>query len=299
MPVIGYLSIGSPGSDVVRLTGIRHGLNEAGYIEGRNFAIEYRWAGNQLDRLPALAAELVHMRVTVIVTPGASAALAAKAATPTIPILFGVGVDPVQLGLVASLNRPGGNLTGSNQLSGELGAKALALLHELVSKAPAIGFLQNPTNPVDDLITRDVLAAASAIGITVQVLKASTDREIEAAFESLDHVQSGALLVANDVFFNSRIAQIVALAARHAVPVMYGSREFVVAGGLISYGASLTGLYRQIGLYAGRIFKGERPADLPVVQSSEITLVINLKTAKTLGLEIPATLLALTDEVIE
>jgi putative tryptophan/tyrosine transport system substrate-binding protein len=168
-----------------------------------------------------------------------------------------------------------------------------------VSKAPAIGFLQNPTNPVDDLITRDVLAAASAIGITVQVLKASTDREIEAAFESLDHVQSGALLVANDVFFNSRIAQIVALAARHAVPVMYGSREFVVAGGLISYGASLTGLYRQIGLYAGRIFKGERPADLPVVQSSEITLVINLKTAKTLGLEIPATLLALTDEVIE
>jgi putative ABC transport system substrate-binding protein len=205
----------------------------------------------------------------------------------------------VQLGLVASLNRPGGNLTGSNQLSGELGAKALALLHELVSKAPVIGFLQNPTNPINDLTARDVLAAVSAIGIKVQVLKASTDCEIDAAFARLVHAQAGALLVPNDVLFNNSIKQIVALAARHAIPVMYPSREYVVAGGLISYGASLTGLYRQIGLYAGRIFKGERSADLPVVQSSEIVLVINLKTARTLGLEIPAKLLALADEVIE
>jgi len=299
MPVIGFLGIESPESDAVRLTGIRQGLNETGYVEGRNFAFEYRGAGNQLDRLPAMAAELVHMRVAIIVTPGVAATLAAKAATPTIPILFGLGVDPVQYGLVASLSRPGGNVTGSNQLSGELAAKALALLHELVSKAAAIGFLQNPTNPTDAVTARDVLAAAPAIGIKVQVLNASTDRELDAAFESLVPAQTAALLVANDIFFNSRIEKIVGLAARHAIPVMYPAREFVLAGGLTSYGGSLTELYRQIGLYAGRIFKGERPANLPVIQASKLALVINLKTAKALGLEIPAKLLATADEVID
>jgi len=299
LPVIGFLGIGSPESDAVRLTAIRQGLNETGYVEGRNFAFEYRWAGNQLDRLPAMAAELVHMRVAVIVTPGVAATLAARAATPTIPILFGVGADPVQLGLVASLNRPGGNVTGFNEFGSELGAKALALLHELVSKAMTVGFLQNPTNPINDVTAKDVLAAAPAIGIKVQVLNASTDREVHAAFESLVQPQTAALLVANDVFFNSRIEQIVGLAARHAIPVMYPAREFVVAGGLTSYGGSLTELYRQIGLYARRILRGEKPADLPVQQATKIEFVINLKTAKALGLTVPPSLLVRADEVIE
>ena len=300
MPVIGYLNSGSPDSDTPRLTGLRQGLNETGYVEGRNLVVEYRWAGNQFDRLPALAVDLVQIRVAVIVSLGLPATLAAKAATTTIPIVFGVGVDPVQVGLVASLNRPGGNLTGFNQFNGELGAKALALLHELVPSTPTIGFLENPNNPiVDELTTRDVRAAAAAIGLQIQTLKAGTDREIDAAFESLIQARTGALLVGNDVFFNSRIEQITALAARYAIPAMYSSREFVVVGGLISYGASLTGALRQLGLYAGRILKGEKPTDLPVMQSTKFHLVLNLKTAKALGLAVPPTVLALADEVIE
>jgi putative ABC transport system substrate-binding protein len=299
IPVIGYLNYGSPESDAPRLTGLRRGLNETGYVEGRNFVIEYRWAGNQADRLPALAADLVQLRVAVIVATGPPPALAAKAATTSIPIVFLVGADPVQLGLVTSLNRPGGNLTGFNGFNGELGSKGLALLHELVPSAATIGVLANPNNPVSEVTTRDVLAAAPALGLKVHLLKAGTDREIDAAFASLVQARTIALLVAGDFLFNSRIEQIVALASRHAIPTMYSLREFVVAGGLIGYGTSLIESYRQVGLYTGRILKGENPADLPVIQTTKFELIINLKTAKTLGLEAPAKLLALADEVIE
>jgi ABC-type uncharacterized transport system substrate-binding protein len=299
MPVIGYLNSGSPESDTPRLTGLRRGLNETGYVEGRNVVIEYRWAGNQADRLPALAADLVRLRVAVIVAAGPPSTFAAKAATTSIPIVFGVGADPVPLGLVASINRPGGNLTGFNAVSGEVGAKGLALLHELVPSAAMIGFLENPNNPLFELLTRDVLAAAPVIGLKVQILKASTDREIDAAFVSLVQARTGALLVSGDAFFNSRIEHIVGLAARHAIPTMYQIPEFVVAGGLISYGSSLIEEYRQVGLYAGRILKGEKPADLPVQQATKLELIINLKTAKALGLSVPLTLQASADEVIE
>jgi putative tryptophan/tyrosine transport system substrate-binding protein len=299
MPVIGYLNNASPESDVPRLTGLRRGLNQTGYIEGRNLVIEYRWAGNQADRLPALATDLVQLRVAVIVTPGLVATLAAKAATTSVPIVFGLSNDPVQLGLVASLNRPGGNLTGFNNVSGELGAKGLALLHELVPGTATIGFLGNPNNPISELMRKDVLAAASVVGLKVQILNASTDREIDAAFASLVQARTGALLVRNDAFFNNRIERLIELAARHAIPTMYPYREFVAAGGLISYGGNLTNTYRQVGLYTGRILKGEKPADLPVIQATKIELIINLKTAKALGLQIPDRLLALADEVIE
>jgi putative tryptophan/tyrosine transport system substrate-binding protein len=300
LPVVGYLNFGSPESDASRLTGLRRGLNQSGYVEGRNLVIEYRWAGNQADRLPALAADLVQLQVTVIVSPGVLSTLAAKAATTSIPIVFGISNDPVRLGLVASLNRPGGNLTGFNSFSSELGAKALALLHELVPGIATIGFLENPNNPrFEAYYERDVLAAATVIGLKIQVLKARTDREIDAAFVSLVQARTGALLVGGDVLFNNRTEQLVALAARHAIPTMYPVREFVVAGGLISYGTSLIETYRQVGLYTGRILKGEKPADLPVIQATKIELIINLKTAKTLGLEVPAKLLALADEVIE
>jgi putative ABC transport system substrate-binding protein len=299
IPVVGYLNNGSPESDASRLTGLRRGLNQTGYVEGRSFVIEYRWAGNQADRLPALAADLVQLRVAVIVTAGVAPTFAAKAATTSIPIVFVVGADPVQLGLVASLNRPGGNLTGFNGFVGELGAKGLALLHELVPSASTIGFLENPNNPLSELLTRDVLAAASVIGLKVQILKASSDREIDAAFASLVQARTGALLVGSDPFFNNRIERLIELAARHAIPTMYGYREFVVAGGLISYGVSLIEAYRQAALYTGRILKGEKPADLPVIQATKLDLSINLKTARTLGLEVPAKLLALADEVIE
>jgi ABC-type uncharacterized transport system substrate-binding protein len=299
MPVIGYLNLGgSPESDV-RLTGLRRGLNQTGYVEGRNVLIDYRWAGNQVDRLPALVADLVQLRVSAIVATGLPPALAAKAATTSIPIVFSVASDPVQFGLVASLNRPGGNLTGVNGFVGELGAKGFALLHDLVPSAATIGFLQNPNNPLFELTTRDVLEAALVAGVKVQILKASTDREIDAAFVSLLEARTGALLVGSDFFFNSRIEQVTALAARYAIPTMYSFREFVVAGGLISYGISLIEQYRQVGLYAGRILKGDKPVDLPVIQATKIQLIINLKTAKTLGLDVPPSLLALADEVIE
>jgi putative tryptophan/tyrosine transport system substrate-binding protein len=299
MPVIGYLNFGSPESDAPRLTGLRRGLNETGYVEGRNFLIEYRWAGNQPDRLPALAADLVQLRVAVIVAAGLLPALAAKAATTSIPIVFAAAADPVQLGLVASLNRPGGNLTGVNSFAGELGAKGLALLHDLVPSTETIGFLENPNNPIFDLTTRDVLAAAPVVGLKVQILKASTDREIDTAFVSLVQVGTGALLVGNDPFFNSRIEQLVALAARHAIPAMYPLREFAAAGGLMSYGTSNRDIYQQVGIYTGRILKGAKPADLPVMQTTKFDLVINLKTAKALNLQIPDKLFSVSDEVIE
>ena len=299
MPVIGYLNSGSPESDAPRLTGLRRGLNESGYVEGRNVVIEYRWAGNQADRLPALAADLVQLRVAVIVASGPPSTFAAKAATTSIPIVFGVGADPVQLGLVAGLNRPGGNVTGFNAYSGETGGKGLALLHELVPSAATIGFLENPTNTISELTMRDVLAAAPVVGVKVQILKASTDREIDAAFVSLVQARTGALLVGGDVFFHSRLEHIVGLAARHAIPTMCQVPEFVVAGGLISYGTSLIEEYREVGLYTGRILKGEKPADLPIMQATKFGLSINLKTAKALGLTVPDKLLALTDEVIE
>ena len=300
MPVVGYLNFGSPESDVPRLTGLRRGLNQSGYVEGRNLMIEYRWAGNQADRLPELAADLVQLRVAVIVSPGVAATRAAKAATTSIPIVFGISNDPVQLGLVASLNRPGGNVTGFNSVSSELGAKALALLHELVPSITTVGFLENPNNPrYEAYYERDVLRAATVIGLKIQVLKARIDREIDAAFVSLVQARTGALLVGGDSLFNNRIEQIVALAARHTIPTMYTFREFVVAGGLISYGSSLIETYRQVGLYTGRILKGEQPADLPVIQATKLELVINLKTARMLGLQIPDRLLAIADEVIE
>jgi ABC-type uncharacterized transport system substrate-binding protein len=298
IPVIGYLNLGSPESDARRLTGLRGGLNETGYVEGHNLVIEYRWAGNQADRLPALATDLVQLRVAVIVSPVHLATLAAKAATASIPIVFTAGNDPVQLGLVARLNRPGGNLTGFNAFVSEIGAKGLALLHDLVPSTTTIGFLVNPNNPASEATTRDVLAAAAVNGLTVQILKAGTDREIDAAFVSLVQARTGALLVGNDAFFNNRIERLIELAAHHAIPTM-SFREFAVAGGLISYGASLTELYRQIGLYTARILKGEKPADLPVQQITKLDLTINLKTAKALGLTIPDKLLALADEVIE
>jgi len=300
IPVIGYLNLASPESDASsRLTGLRRGLNETGYVEGRNFVIEYRWAGNQADRLPALAADLVQLQVTVIVAAGLAPARAAKAATTSIPIVFAVGADPVQLGLVASLNRPGGNLTGVNGFVGELGAKGLALLHELVPSTATIGFLENPNNPIFELTTRDVEAAAAAIGLKVQILKAGTDREIDAAFVSLVQARTRALLVGGDVFFNNRIERLIELAARYAIPTMYWYREFAVAGGLISYGISLIEQYRQVGLYAARILKGEKPAELPVPQITKLDLVINLKTANALGLDVPEKLIATAHEVIE
>jgi len=299
IPVIGYLSSGSPESDASRLTGLRRGLNQAGYVEGRNFVIEYRWAGNQDDRLPALAADLVQLQVTVIVAAGLVPTLAAKAATTRIPTVFIAAADPVQLGLVASLNRPGGNLTGFNTFHGELGAKGLALLHELVPGSATIGFLGNPHNPIFELTTRDLLAAALLIGIKVEILKAATDNEIDTAFASAVQARTGALLVEGDPLFITRIERVIALAARHGIPTMYVFREFVVAGGLISYGTSLIEDWRQIGLYTSRILKGEKPADLPVMQPTKFELVINLKTAKVLGLGVPDRLLALADEVIE
>ena len=300
MPVIGYLSAESPQSDAsFRLAALREGMKQTGYVEGQNLSIEYRWAQGRLERLPALAAELVQLRVAVIIGPGLLPTLAAKAATTTIPILFSVGADPVPIGLVASLNRPGGNLTGFNVYSGELGAKGLALLHELSPSAATIGFLANPSNQVTELTTKDVIAASRAIGVGIQLLKASSDGEIDAAFTTLAQARTGALLVANDLFLNSRYDQLITLAAHHAIPTMYPFREFTVAGGLMSYGTNLTEGYRQLGIYVDRILKGEKPAELPVVQSTKIELIINLRTAKALGLDVPAKLLALADEVIE
>jgi putative tryptophan/tyrosine transport system substrate-binding protein len=302
MPVIGYLSGGSPGSDNIptRLTAFRQGLNEMGYFEGQNVTIEYRWAEGQYDRLPALAADLVRRQVTVIVAvAGAPTAFAAKAATATIPIVFNQGLDPVQSGLVASLNRPGANITGVTILTVELAGKRLDLLHELVPTSFVVALLVNPTNPVSQAETRSLQEAARALGLQAHILRASNPSEFEAAFKSLVGLQVGALVVSSDPLFTNQRDEIVALAARHAMPAIYAYRLFPAAGGLISYGSDLADSYRQTAIYTAKILNGARPADLPVQQVVKIELVINLNTAKALGLTIPLTLSGRADEVIE
>jgi len=299
MPVIGFLGFRSP-DDTVTLAAFRRGLNEGGFVEGQNVMVEYRWAIGQYDRLPAQAAELVQKPVAVLVSVGGEpAALAAKAATSTIPIVFTIGDDPVKLGLVASYNRPGGNLTGINIFTTTLEAKRLGLLHELVPQAGTIGVLLNANFPAAERQLRDVQEAARAIGLQIHALRANIDREIEVAFATVASQRIAALAVAASPFFTTRRDKVVALAARHAVPTMYTAREYAVDGGLMSYGIDVPDVYRQIGVYAARILKGEKPADLPVMQPTKFELVINLKTAKALGLQIPDKLLALADEVIE
>jgi putative ABC transport system substrate-binding protein len=298
IPVIGFLHGASPEAYEPMMTTFREGLKEAGYVEGHNVAIEYRWAEGHYDRLPALAADLVRRQVAEIVTVGTPAALAAKAASSTIPIVILVGVDPVQIGLVASLNRPGSNVTGLAGLIVEVAAKRLEVLHELLRTSAAVALLVNPNNPVTEPETKGVRDAARSLGLQLHVLDASTEGEIDAAFGKLIELRTGALLVMADAFLTNQRAQIVALAARNAVPTIYGVREFPAAGGLMSYGPEIADAYRQVGIYAGKILKGAKPADLPV-QQVRVEFVINLNTAKTLGLTFPITLLGRADEVIE
>jgi putative ABC transport system substrate-binding protein len=300
LPQIGYLnSSGSSRSSDATLAAFRQGLSQAGYVEGQNVAIEYRSADDQYDRLPAMAGDLVRRHVIVIATVGSAAALAAKAATTTIPIVFQGGVDPVAMGLVASLNRPGGNLTGVTTFGSELGPKRLELLHELVPTATNIALLVNPTNPDAENQSRAANAAARTLGLQLHVLHASTERDFDTVFATLVPSGPGALVIGADPFFISRREHIGALALAHLVPAIYQFREFTVAGGLMSYGGSLTDSFRLAGIYSGRILKGEKPADLPVQQATKAELIINLKTAKALGLTVPLALLARADEVIE
>ena len=297
MPVIGFLHPSSP--DPYRVRSFRQGLKDAGFVEGENVTIEYRWADNQIDRLPVLAAELVQRRVAVIATGGPPAVLAAKAATTTIPIAFVVGEDPVKLGLVASLARPGGNLTGINYFAGELAAKRLELLRELVPAAARLAVLVNPTNVATGSTLRDVEHAARAMGLQFHVFNVSTILEIDAAFTTLASERVDSLLVANDPFFIDRRVQLAQLAARHSLPAIHQDRLFAEVGGLMSYGASVGEAWRQVGLYTGRILKGAKPSDLPVEQPTKFELVINASTARMLGLTVPDKLLATADEVIE
>ena len=300
MPVIGYMDTASASTTAHLVEAFRRGLSAAGYDEGRNVGIEYRWSEGDYDKLPTLAAELVRRQVAVIATINTPTILAAKAATQTIPIIFGVGVDPVKFGLVASLNRPGGNLTGVTQLNIEMEAKRVQLLHELVPAGTSIALLINPTSPAySEAATESAQSAARILGVRLLVLNASTENGIEAAFATLVEERTGSLLVSGDSFLVSQRDQLVALAARHAVPALYHRREFTAIGGLMSYGPSLPEVYYQVGDYTGRILKGAKPADLPVQQSTKFELVINLKTAKALGITVPPTLLALADEVIE
>ena len=302
MPVTGFLNSGSgdvePFTQFVRA--FHQGLGETGYVEARNFAVEYRWADGQYDRLPALAAELVRRQVKVIAATGGNpSALAAKAATATIPIVFNMGDDPVKAGVVASLNRPGGNLTGVSMLNTELQQKQLEVLHELVPSATAIGLLVNPTGPNAESVSKQVQAAARTRGLNLHILHASTERDCEAAFARLGELRAGGLILGPDPFFTSRLQQLAALSVRHSMPAIYSNREFSAAGGLMNYGISITDVYRLVGVYTGRILKGEKPAELPVQQATKVQMIINLKTAKALGLTVPDTLLARADEVIE
>jgi len=299
-PIIGFLSSRSAGESASVVAAFLQGLRERGYVEGQNLAIEYRWADGRYDRLPTLAAELVDRHATVIVAVGGEpSALAAKAVTSTIPIVFTTGGDPVKLGLVASLARPGNNLTGVALLFAEVQAKRLQMLQELVPAITAVALLVNPTNAATDQDTREMEVAARSLGLQLQLLQAATDNDFDTAFATILGRRLGGLIVAQDPFFIARRDQLVTLAARHAVPTIYFSGEFVRAGGLISYGGSLAAGYRQVGLYAGRILEGTKPADLPVVQPTKFELVVNLKTAKALGLTVPPAMLDLADEVIE
>jgi ABC-type uncharacterized transport system substrate-binding protein len=300
MPVLGFLSSGAPEFFVSPLAAYARGLRESGYREGQNVAIEYRWSQADNDRLPELAADLVRRRVTVISAFGPPSALAAKGATATIPVVFVTGVDPVKLGLVASLNRPGGNLTGVVTLSGELGPKRLELLHELVPAVTIVALLVNPTNPkTAETQSRDLETAARVLGLKVHVLHASSEGDWDKVSASLAELRVGALVIGSDPFFNTQSRQLATLALRHAVPAIYQYRDFAAAGGLMSYGTNLADLYGTVGIYAGRILKGEKPTDLPVQQSTKVELIINLKTAKALGLTFPLSLLGRADEVIE
>jgi putative tryptophan/tyrosine transport system substrate-binding protein len=302
MPVIGLLNTNSPARYADRLRAFHRGLNETGYVEGRNVTVDYRWAENQYDRLPVLAADLVRNQVSVIATGGGTpSALAAKAATTTIPIVFTVASNPVEMGLVDSLNRPGGNITGVTTLGGELGPKRLEMLHDLVPSAKIIALLVNPKNPTAKTLERDLQAAGLTLGLQIRVLSASTESDLDTVSAALVQQPAGGLLISSDTFFISQSNQLAALASRHALPSIAQYREFTAAGGLMSYGGNINGTdqYRQLGVYAGRILKGEKPADLPVQQPTKYELVINLKTAKGLGLTIPETLLATADKVIE
>jgi putative tryptophan/tyrosine transport system substrate-binding protein len=300
MPVIGYLSARSPDDTAHLVAAFRQGLGEGGFVEGRNVTIEYRWALGQYDRLPAMAAELVSRPVTVLVsTGGEPATLVAKSATAIVPIVFTVGGDPVKEGLAASFNHPGGNATGITLLTATLEAKRLGLLRELVPRASTMGVILNPNCPPAESQLNDVQEAARVINLKIQELRASTDREIDVAFETVAQQRIDALLVTADPFFDTRRAKLVALAARHTVPTMYHLREFPAAGGLVSYGVNFADAYRQVGVYTGRVLNGEKPADLPVMQASKFEFVINMKTAKALGLEVPLGLSAGADEVIE
>jgi putative tryptophan/tyrosine transport system substrate-binding protein len=301
MPVIGFLHPGSAEPNADLLAAFRKGLAEAGYTEGRNVAIEFRWAHSENSRLVEMAADLVQRRVAVIVTPiGTATALAAKKATTSIPIVFSAGTDPVKAGIVASLRRPGGNVTGVNYMAAELSAKRLGLLHELMPSAARIALLVNPANPVAmESIIRDTQAAAEAIGCQIEVFKAESSPEIETAFAALVQNRLNALLVGGEPFFIDRRVQIVTLATRHLLPTVHFNREFTEIGGLMSYGASNFGRYREVGIYTGRILKGEKPADLPVMQPTQFELVINLPTARAIGVTVPPSLLAQANEVIE
>jgi putative tryptophan/tyrosine transport system substrate-binding protein len=299
MPVIGFLNSASPGPYANNVAAFRHGLKEAGYVDGHNVAIEYRWAEGQYNRLPEMAAELIRRQVTVIAATSTPAALTAQKATTTIPIVFTTSSDPVHLGLVTSLSQPGSNVTGVTQLNVEVAPKRVELLHELVPTATIIALLVNPTNPNAETVTRDLQAAARARGIRSHVLHASNEREIDSAFATLARLHAAGLVIGSDVFFNTRVEQLGALTVRNAVPAIYHNREFALAGGLMSYAGSIRDSYRHAGVYTGRILKGEKPADLPVQQATKVELILNLKTAKALGLTVPLSLLARADEVIE
>jgi putative tryptophan/tyrosine transport system substrate-binding protein len=301
MPVIGFLGSASPDLWAHLVRAFHQGLSETGYVEGRNVAIEYRWAYGQNDRLPALAADLVRRQVAVIAAPASTpAALVAKAATTTIPIVFQTAADPVEAGLVASLNRPGGNLTGVATVGLEIGSKRLELLHEVVPTATVMALLVNPTSRgLAESTTKDAQGAARALGLKLHVLHASTERDIDTIFATLVQLRAGALVIGPDALFSSRSEQLAALALRHAMPAIYQWREFAAAGGLMSYGGSITEGLRVVGVYTGRILKGEKPADLPVQQFTKVELIINLKTAKALGLTVPPSVLGRADEVIE
>jgi putative ABC transport system substrate-binding protein len=299
IPIIGFLNGASPEGYALYAAAFRQGLKEVGYVDGQNVMIEYRWAEGRYERLPTQAADLVRRQVSVIAATSTPAIPVARAATSTIPIVFTTGADPVNLGFVASLNQPGGNATGVSFFTSEIGSKQAALVHELMSAAKHVGLLVNPNFPATEAQTRDVVTAASAIGFQIDVMQASDSRQIEAAFEAAVRNRVDALLVGSDSFFVSRRLQIATLAARYAIPAVYPLRDFAEAGGLMSYGASQTEAYRQAGIYVGKILKGAKPADLPVMQSTKFELVINLPTARAIGLEIPPTLLARADEVIE